>query len=109
MTHSALFEEFILEYQQVDNCHRDIGIGDVEYRTEEVVIGSNKEAEPRWAAIPLKEWQMNHINYLASEEACALRLDEEAIEHTIDHISDSTCQDKHSAKYHTLWHLLTLV
>ena len=35
---SALFEELVLENQHVDHRHRNIDIGEVEYRTEEVAI-----------------------------------------------------------------------
>ena len=40
---SRLFEELVLEEQQIDDRNRDIGIGQIEDRAEEVVAAVNQK------------------------------------------------------------------
>ena len=104
-----LVEELILEDEQVDNSARDIGVGDIEYSAEEVAIMTHKEAEEVGGVLPLEERQMYHVDNPACEEACALLLDKEAIEGTVDHIAYGTGEDKHRTDNNTLRHLRALV
>ena len=39
----SLLKELILKQQQVYHCHRYVGIGEVEYRTEEVAVAIYQE------------------------------------------------------------------
>ena len=100
-----LLEETILKDKQIDHCARDIGIGNIEHRTEEVAIATNEEAKEVGAAIPLEEWQVHHIDDLTHQQSAILRVEQETIENAVDHIANRTSEDKHSAHNDTRRHL----
>ena len=63
-----LLEESVVENQQIDNRTRDIGIGEVEDCPEEVVVVIDEKTKPIGYAIPLKQWEVEHIYNLAHQE-----------------------------------------
>ena len=57
-------QEFELEQQQIDHRHRNIGIGKVKDRPEEVVVVIDQERQKIGAAIPAEEREVEHIDHL---------------------------------------------
>ena len=104
---AILLEKLILEDEQVDHSYRDIGIGNIKYRTEEVAIPADKEAEHLGTVLPLEERQVYHIYNLAHEQSPILSIEKYAIEKTINHIAYSSCQDEHRTYDDTLGHAAT--
>ena len=101
-----------MEEQQIYHRHRDVCVGQVEYRTEEVVVVVYKERQPVGHAIPLEEREVEHIDHLTHQE-CAVTLAEcsngerrrsreyHSVEHRIDEITHRAGQNQCQAHNHT--------
>ena len=97
-----------MEEQQIDHCARDISVGQIENRAEEVVVVIDQEREPLGAAVPLEEREVEHIDHLTHQE-CAVTLaqrrhregcrggEDHAVEHRIDQITNRTGKNQRQA------------
>ena len=59
---------FPLEQDHIDRRHADIGVGKVEYRAKEIVVVIHQKVQPARHAIPLEQWEVEHIHHLAHQE-----------------------------------------
>ena len=57
-----------MEEHQIYHRHRNVRIGQVEYRPEEVVVVIHQERQPARHAVPLEEREVEHIDHLTHQE-----------------------------------------
>ena len=56
-----------VENEQIDCRYTDVGVGQVEYRSKEIVVVVHQKIEPRWHVVPLEEWEVEHIDHLTHQ------------------------------------------
>ncbi len=65
---SLFAKELVLKQKQIDGRNRNISIGQIENRTEEIIMAVDQKTQYVRHAIPLKQREIKHIHHLAHHE-----------------------------------------
>ena len=62
-----ILEEFVVEDEH-NYRYRDVGVGEIEYRPEEIVVFVDEEREPLRDALPAEQREVEHVYDFAHEK-----------------------------------------
>ena len=66
---NLLVEKLVLEQKQINDCNRDICVGQIEDRAEEVIVAVDQESQHTRHAVPLEQREIEHVDDLSHHES----------------------------------------
>jgi len=100
-----LVEKTVLEQNQVDDRHADIGVGQIEDGSEEIVPAVDQKTQPRGHTVPLKEREVEHVDHATHHEAGIMTAElgdgrrrggreDQPVEGAVEDVADSAGQNQ---------------
>jgi len=107
----------VLKQKQIDDCHRDVGIGQIEDRAEEIVVAVDQKPQQAGYAVPLEQREIEHVDHFAHHKPgvvppeLSLRVgrrfgEDQSVECAVEDVAHGAGEDQREADDHSLGRVL---
>ena len=107
----------MLKQKQIDDCHRDVGIGQIEDRAEEIVVAVDQKPQQAGYAVPLEQREIEHVDHFAHHKPgvvppeLSLRVgrrfgEDQSVECAVEDVAHGAGEDQREADDHSLGRVL---